>query len=68
MPVASGQGTSQIPPNSGSDAEEIQKAIDEFFTTYLLFWIEVLIVMGNLDTGVHAINNIKQWYISVSYE
>ena len=55
-------------PNSGSDAEEIQKVIDEFFTTYLLFWIEVLIIMGNLDTGVHAINNIKQWYISVSYE
>ena len=54
-------------PNRGQDAEEVQKAIDEFFTTYLLFWIEVLAIMGNLDTGVYAINDIQQWYISVSY-
>ena len=54
-------------PNSGHDAEEVQKAINEFFTTYLLFWIEVLAIMGNLDTGVYAINDIQQWYISVSY-
>ena len=53
-------------PNSGHNAEEVQKAIDEFFTTYLLFWIEVLAIMGNLDTGVYAINDIQQWYISVS--
>ena len=53
-------------PSSGKDAEEVQKAIDEFFTTYLLFWIEVLAIMGNLDTGVHAINEVQQWYISVS--
>ena len=53
-------------PNSGHDAEEVQKAINEFFTTYLLFWIEVLAIMGNLDTGVYAINDIQQWYISVS--
>ena len=55
-------------PNSGHDAEEVQKAIDEFFTTYLPFWIEVLAIMGNLETGVYAINDIQQWYISVSYE
>ena len=54
-------------PNSGHDVEEVQKAIDEFFTKYLLFWIEVLAIMGNLDTGVYAINDIQQWYISVSY-
>ena len=53
-------------PNNGCDTEEIQKAVDEFFTSYLLFWIEVLIIMGNLDIGVHAINDIQQWYISVS--
>ena len=53
-------------PSSGCDAEKVQKAIGEFFTTSLLFWIEVLIIMGNLDVGVHAINNIQQWYLSVS--
>ena len=53
-------------PNNGCDTEEVQKAVDEFFTSYLLFWIEVLIIMGNLDIGVHAINDIQQWYISVS--
>jgi WD40 repeat protein len=55
-------------PRSGPDAGEVQKAIDKFFTTYLLFWIEVLITMRNLDVGVHSINDIQQWYISVSYE
>ena len=53
-------------PNSGQDAEEVQKAIDEFFTKYLPYWVEVLAIMGNLDTGVYAINDIQQWYISVS--
>ena len=54
-------------PSDGHNGE-IQKAIDEFFTTHLLFWIEVLAIMGNLDIGVYAINDIKQWYISVSYK
>ena len=53
-------------PSSGHNVEEVQKAIDEFFTTYLLFWIEVLVIMGNLDASVYAINDIQQWYISVS--
>ena len=53
-------------PSDGYDSEEIWKAIDEFFTTHLLFWIEVLAIMGNLGIGIHAINDIKQWYISVS--
>ena len=53
---------------NGSNTEEVQKAIDEFFATHLLFWIEVLAIMGNLDVGVYAINNIQQWYISVSYK
>ena len=54
-------------PSSGPDAEQVQKAIDRFFTTHLLFWIEVLIIMGNLDVSVHSINDIQQWYKLVSY-
>ena len=54
-------------PESSPDVEEVQKAIDEFFTKYLLFWIEVLSLMGNLDVCVYALNNIQQWYTKVSY-
>jgi hypothetical protein len=46
--------------------EEVQRAIDKFFTTHLLHWIEVLVLTGNLDTGVYAINEVEQWYTSVS--
>ena len=53
-------------PGSGHGVEEVRKAIDEFFTTHLLFWIEVLILMGNLDVSVYAINDIRRWYASVS--
>ena len=52
--------------NSGNDAKEVQQAINEFFTTQLLFWIEVLIIMGNLDISVYAINTVQKWFISVS--
>ena len=52
--------------SSGQDVKKVQKAIDKFFTTHLLFWIEVLIIMGSLDNSIYAINNIQQWYISVS--
>jgi len=55
-------------PSSGHNVDEVCKAIDEFFTTYLFFWIEVLIIMGDLDVGVYAISNIQQWYTSVSCE
>ena len=55
-------------PSSGHNAEELRKTIDEFFIKYLLSWIEVLAIMRNLDVGVHAINDIRQWYISVSYK
>ena len=41
-------------------------AIDEFFTTCLLFWIEALAIMGSLDVSIYAVNNVQQWYISVS--
>ena len=53
-------------PSSGPHVEEVQQAINRFFTTHLLFWIEVLSIMGILDAGVYALNNIQQWYTSVS--
>ena len=49
------------------DIEEVDKAINNFFETSLLFWIEVLSLMGNLDAGVYAINNIEEWYTTVSF-
>jgi hypothetical protein len=55
-------------PSSSHDVEEVHEAINKFFTVHLLFWIEALSLMRNLDVGVHALNNIRQWYISVSYE
>ena len=54
-------------PSSGPDVGRVQKVIDKFFTTNLLFWIEVLVIMGNLDVSVHSINSIQQWYILVSF-
>ena len=53
-------------PSSSPCAEEVQRAIDQFFTTHLLYWIEALVLIGNLGTGVHAINDVEQWYTSVS--
>ena len=54
-------------PSSSSYVDEVQKLIDKFFTTCLLHWIEVLSLTGNLNVGVHALNNIQQWYILVSF-
>jgi len=56
---------SMVPSNS-SCVGEVQKAIKEFFTRDLLYWIEVLALMGNLDVGVYAINDVEQWYALVS--
>ena len=53
-------------PVSAPDVEEVQKAIDEFFTMCLLFWIEVLSLLGNLNAGIHSLNNIQQWYMLAS--
>ena len=52
--------------SSSLDIEEVYKAIDEFFMFHLLLWIEVLSLMGNLGVGVHALNDIQQWYALVS--
>ena len=53
-------------PASSCHIEKLQKAIDKFFTTCLLYWIEVLSLLGNLNTGIYALNDIQQWYILVS--
>jgi len=53
-------------PGSGHGVEEVFKAIDNFFKTGFLFWVEVLILTGNLDIGVYALNDIEQWYTLVS--
>ena len=54
-------------PNSGHGFGEAHKAIDEFFQTCLLSWIEVLSLMGILDVGVYALKNIEEWYMLVSH-
>ena len=54
-----------IPSNSPC-VQEVQRAIDQFFTKHLLHWIELLVLVGNLDIGVYAINDIEQWYTEVS--
>jgi len=46
---------------------EVQQAIDRFFTTCFLFWIEVLSLLGALEISVYALRNIEQWYTLVSY-
>jgi hypothetical protein len=53
-------------PSSSQDVEEIHKAINKFFTTQFLYWIEVLSLMEKLDVGVHAINDVHKWYTWVS--
>ncbi|ELU39489.1 hypothetical protein AG1IA_06481 [Rhizoctonia solani AG-1 IA] len=41
----------------------MQAALDEFLSTRLLFWMEVLSVRGDLSTGVGTVQlmNAKQW-------
>ena len=53
--------------SSSDGLEEVYKAIDNFFTTGFLCWIEVLILIGNLDISVYALNDIEEWYELVSY-
>ena len=54
--------------NYGYNVEKVHKAIDKFFTAHLLFWIEVLAIMGCLDISIYAINDIQQWCILVSHK
>jgi len=53
--------------SSSLGVEEVQQAIDKFFTTCFLFWIEVLSLLGILEVGVYALNDIEKWYTLVSY-
>ena len=53
-------------PGSSHHSEEVQRAINKFFTTHLLHWIEVLTLTGNLGVGVYAMNDIDKWYSLVS--
>ena len=53
-------------PNNGPHTEEVEKAINRFFTTHLLHWFEVLAITGNLSIGVYAMKDIQQWYNMVS--
>ena len=53
--------------SSRDNVDEVYKEINQFFTTSLLFWIEVLSLIGNLGIGVHAINDIEEWHMAVSF-
>ena len=53
-------------PGSSPSVGELQKAIDEFFTTHLLHWIEALVLTRNLGIGVYSINDVEKWFVSVS--
>ena len=53
--------------SSDLGVEEVQQAIDNFFTTCFLFWIEVLSLLGILEVGIYALSDIEKWYTLVSY-
>jgi len=53
-------------PGHDLGIEEMQNAINIFFNKHLLCWIEVLSLLGTLNIGVHALNNIQRWYMLVS--
>ena len=53
-------------PRGGPHTKGVEKAIDRFFRVHLLHWIEALAITTSLGVGVHAMNDIKQWYNVVS--
>ena len=53
-------------PGTSSCVQEVQEAIDTFFTICLPHWIEVLALTRNLGAGVHAMNDVEQWCALVS--
>jgi len=53
-------------PSSSSCIKEVEQGINQFFTTCLPYWIEVLALTGNLGMGVYAINDVEQWCALVS--
>ena len=52
--------------SGGPHVKQVKVAIDKFFTTHLLFWVEVLGLTGHLDLGIYALHDVDQWYLSVS--
>ena len=52
--------------NNSQGIGEVHRAIDEFFPTCFLLWIEALSLMGILDSGVYALKTVQQWYLLVS--
>jgi hypothetical protein len=54
-------------PANGPHIERVHEVIDEFFAKHILYLIEVLSIAGYLEAAVYAINDIRQWYTSVSY-
>ena len=53
-------------PSKSSHVQEIQGAIEQFFTNHFLYWIEVLVLVENLSASIYAINDIEQWCTGVS--
>ena len=53
-------------PSDNPCVQKVQEEIDQFFTTHFLHWVEVLVLVGNLDVGVYAMHDIEQWYTRVS--
>ena len=54
-------------PGNSPHVKRVQETIDKFFAAYLLRWIEVLSITGHLAAAPYAINEIRQWYTSVSH-
>ena len=59
-------GTTTRAIGTSHDTSEMHNGINEFFTTSLLFWIEVLSLTGNLGVGVYAMNKVEEWHMTVS--
>ena len=53
-------------PSDSPCVQEVQIAIDQFFTTHFLHWIEVLVLVGDLDVGIYAMDDIEEWFTYVS--
>ena len=53
-------------PHNSPCVKEVLEEIVQFSTTHLLHWIEVLALTRDLSGGVHAIDDVEQWYTSVS--
>jgi hypothetical protein len=54
-------------PRDSPSILEVQEAIEDFSNKYLLFWIEVLALTGNLGTSEHAFKDVQEWCGLVSY-